>query len=137
MGGVVVGDDHHRPLGVGGAEFAEHVVGGAPRQQPSQRPFPGREVGCDPGRSRGAEEGSQQAASAEGGEAPERSEGRPDPERPPVGAVGGLGLDPGLGSERTELPEDPLGGPSFAVGGRGALDPLELLDQPPQPVQIR
>ena len=87
VGGVVVGDDHHRPLGVGRAELADDVVGGAPRQQLSQRPLAGREVGGDPGGAERPEQGPEQAPAAEGGDAAEGAEHGAEPERPPVGAV--------------------------------------------------
>ena len=137
VGGVVVGDDDHRPLGVGRPDFADDVVGGAPRQQPPQRALAGREVGGDPAGADRAEQGPEQAPAAQRGEAAEGAEHGADPERPPVGAVGGLGLDPRLGAELADLAEHPLGGAPFAVGGRGTLDLLELLDQSAQPVLVR
>src|SRR5262249_23621991 len=122
--------------GAGGPELADDVVGRALRQQTPQRPPAGREVASDPGRAGCAEQGSEQAPAAQGGEAADRPGRGAGSERPPVGAVCGLGLDPRLRSELAEFGYDPLGGPSLAVGGGGALDPLQLLDQPPQPLLV-
>ena len=70
----------------------------------------------------------------------ERRRGRPggaDPQRPPVGAVGRLGLDPRFGAELAEARDQPLGGPALAVGGGGAVDPLQFLEPLAQPIPVR
>ena len=93
----------------------------------------GREVGGDAGRTDGSEGGAESAAAAQGRESPERAERRPDPERPPVGAVGVGRLDPRLGAERAELTHQPLGGPSLPLGGRRPVDALQFLQSVPEP----
>ena len=52
------------------------------------------------------------------------------PDRPPVAAVGGLGLDAGLAPGRAQLSRQPVGGPALARRRRRALEGGELADHP-------
>ena len=103
VGGVVVGDDDDGALGVGVAELADDVVGGAPGEDPAQASLcrAGSRRRCRRRRSR---PGASRAAGGRAAPptAPSAPSAAPMPERPPVGAVRGLGLDPRLGAELGE-----------------------------------
>ena len=119
------------------AELADDVVGGAPGQEPAQAALARREVVGDPGRAERRPAASpRRRRPRSAGDAAERAQRGADPERPPVGAVGGLGLDPRLGAELGELRDQPLGRPPLAVGGRRALDPLQFLEPLAQPIRF-
>jgi len=128
VGGVVVGDQDDGPLGLRRAELADDVVGGAAGEEAPQVALAGRVVGGHPGGRGGGERGAADALSPQGGDAADRPQPRADPERPPVGPMGGLGLDPRLGAELGEAGDQPLGGAPLALRGRGSLDPLQLLE---------
>ena len=144
VGGVVVGDDDHasarRRPGRARRRRCRMVRRGSSRRR---RPVhPGREVGGDPARAERAQRrrpaGAGRAARRAPPSAP--SDGA-DPERPPVGAVGGLGLDPRLGAELAQLLDHPLGRPSFAVGwprdARSARAPRPIRAANPDSGDIR
>ncbi len=135
VGGVVVGDDDDGALGLGVAELADDVVGGALGQQPgagaaaragSRRRC--RRRRSPPARRRAARRPRSPASAPS---APRRGA---EPERPPVGAVRRLGLDPRLGAELGEAADQPLGRPALALGGRRAVDLLQFLEPLAQPI---
>src|SRR4029077_11350793 len=77
VGGVVVGDEDDGALGLGGAQLAEDVVGGALGKDPAQAPLTGREVVGDSGRSQPAESGTEQPPAAQRRQGAERAESGP------------------------------------------------------------
>ena len=131
VGGVVVGDDHHRALGIRRRQLADDVVGRALGSGRRSRRWPGGKSSAIPAAPIAPSSGAEQAPAAQASDPAERAERRADPQWPPVGPVSGLGLDPGLGAELGEALDEPLGGAALAFGGRGPVDPLELL-QPPR-----
>ena len=137
VGGVVVGDEDDRALGVGVAELADDVVGGALGEEAAQPPLAraGSRRRCRRRRPRRAASPSRRRPRSASDRA-ERAQRGADPQRPPVGAVGGLGLDPRLGAELGEARDQPLGGPALAVGGGRPVDPLQFLEPLPQPIRF-
>ncbi len=107
--GVVVGDQNDGPLGIRIAKLANHVRSLPLRQNPAQRTAPGREVGGYRRRAERAEGGAERAPSAQGGKAAGHTGCGTDPDRPPVGAVGCFGFDPGRSADFAQPFDDPPG----------------------------
>ena len=120
VGGVVVGDEHERALGIAVPGLGHHIPGGAVGQRRTAEPQPpaARVV---PHR-RGGERAHQRRERAAPGERGQQAGGVQEPDRPPVAAVGGLGLDPGLTSGGAQLarPPSPRPGapPAMPTGAR-------------------
>jgi len=137
MGGVVVGDEDDGTIGFGVAEFADDVVGAALGQQAPHRPAVRREVSGNHRDAEGSEDCSGKAPAGCRGQPAEHAGGGPDADRPPVGAVRGLGLDAGVRSEFLEAGLDPFGGLELSGGRRRALDPLQFFEARPEPLLVR
>ena len=119
VGGVVVGDDHHRALGVGRADLADDVIGGAPWQQPAQRarlPAGSRR----PSRRRRARRARRRGGAGRAGPRCRRArQGRRRSRAATSRCRGRARPRSALGAELGELRDQPLGGAPFALGGRG------------------
>ena len=79
VGGVVVGDDDDGALGLGVAELADDVVGGALGQDAAQAALAGREVVGDAGGADRAQRGAEQAPAAQAGDRASAPSAAPSP----------------------------------------------------------
>ena len=119
---------HDRPLGVGGPDLAEHVVGAALREQPPKAPPSGRHLVGD---QRGRGRADEPRASARASRPPRRAASpasAPAPASRPIGHQK-VPLATGSSSTRTsrapgvaQRAGQPLRRAPLALGGRAALD---------------
>ena len=126
---------HDRALGVGVAELADDVVGGAAwAAARRRRRCPGGKSSAIPAAPIAPSSVPSRRRPRSAAIAAERAQRGADPQRPPVGAVRRLGLDPRLGAELGEALDQPLGGPPLALGGGRAVDLLQFLEPLAQPI---
>ena len=126
--GVVVGDEHERPLRIAVARLGHHVPGRAVGQHRAAEPQPPAARVVPHGR--GGERAHQRRERAAPRERGQQAGGVQEPDRPPIAPVGRLGLDPGLASGGAQLGGHHLRAPALPLGCRGALERAELADHP-------
>ncbi len=129
VGGVVVGDEHHRALGVAIAQLGHHVVRGSRGEGAAAKPkAPAAHVVVDGGR--GDRSGERREA-APSGRGRGQGGGVQQPQGPPVAAVGAFGLDAHVARAGSlELDLQPLGRAPLPLVRGGPLVGRELSYHP-------
>ena len=132
VGGVVVGDEDERLLGVGVAGRARDVVGRAVGEEAAEQMRAARDVVDDP---RGRQQPERRGAPA--AERREHARRRQQPERQRHRADRGLLLDRGGHPSASQLAADPLRRLPLALRGGGPVEAREVLDGGAQAVEVR